>query len=125
FYFFDVGVVNSLAGNVDRGRSFEHFIFHEMRSYISYEDKQVDLKFWRSQTHQEVDFVIDERLAIEVKTSQRISDSDLKGLKALSQEIKFERQMVVCFEKQWRKVKDIEIVPYQQFLQELWSGELI
>lgn len=23
FYFFDVGVVNSLAGNVDRGRSFE------------------------------------------------------------------------------------------------------
>lgn len=129
FYFFDVGVVNALIGQTSItpnskafGTVFEHFIFQELFAFLSYQDKAHELRFWRSTTHDEVDFVIGSDIAIEVKSTQTVDDADLKGLKLLHQDTPMKRLIVVCREPEKRKDGDIEIYPYRRFLAELWSG---
>ncbi len=69
----------------------------------------------------EVDFCVDEELAIEVKASSNIASGHLKGLKALSEEGIFKRFVVVCQEEHPRIVDGIEILPWKFFFQQLWS----
>ena len=130
FYFFDVGVLNSLIGQTlapdtkAYGDAFEHFIFQELYAYLSYRKAHEELHFWRSTTHQEVDFVIQGEIAVEVKSSKNVSPSDFKGLRALTEDTKMRRQIIVCREPEKRKIGDVEIYPYRQFLNEVWAGDL-
>jgi predicted AAA+ superfamily ATPase len=88
FYFFDTGIVHQLqkvlslpAMSPGYGDAFESFIFHELSSYLDYHNKKESLNFWRTSTGVEVDFIIGEKIAIEVKASQSVDSRDLKGLK--------------------------------------------
>jgi predicted AAA+ superfamily ATPase len=74
FYFFDVGVANVLAkrgpiepGSELFGRALEHFIFLELRAYLDYRRLDHQLAYWRSRSQFEVDFVIGDGIAVEVK----------------------------------------------------------
>jgi predicted AAA+ superfamily ATPase len=130
FYFFDVGIANVLLrrGPVEPrseafGRALEHLIFLELRAFLDYQRVDRPLTHWRTHAGQEVDFLVGDAVAIEVKGSGRISEQDLKGLRALSQEVKLRRRIVVCNERGARKADDgIEILPVAQFLDELWQG---
>lgn len=128
FYFFDVGVMNALIGQTSLvpdskayGTVFEHFIFQELFAYLSYQNKGKELQFWRSTTHDEVDFVISGKIAIEVKSTKNVSKEDLKGLKRLHEDTPMERLIVVSKEPEKRRIGSIEIYPYRQFLKELWQ----
>ena len=133
FYFFDIGVVNALnnywsikRGTAEFGRLFEHFIFNEISAYLQYTEDDRQLSFWRSKNKQEVDFVIGDNLAVEVKAVEEVRDRDLKGLKALCEEISFPHRIVVSFEKKPRLTEQkILILPYGKFLKKLWNKELI
>ena len=81
------------------------------------------VNYWRSQSGFEVDFIIANKTAIEVKGSKTIGSHDLKGLNALMEEKHFKKYILVCFEKVPRKVGAIEILPWNIFLTKLWSGE--
>ncbi|MCX8019353.1 MAG: AAA family ATPase, partial [Chitinophagaceae bacterium] len=75
FYFFDVGIANFLMkqrkiepGTEAFGRSLEHFIFHELRTYAHYSGKKYPIYFWRTSSGLETDFILGENeVAIEVK----------------------------------------------------------
>jgi predicted AAA+ superfamily ATPase len=83
------------------------------------------INFWRTTTNIEVDFVLDNRVAVEVKASSLVATSDLRGLKAIREESKeLSRFIVVSLEPVRRIVDGIEIVPFTEFLGELWSGNL-
>ena len=70
--------------------------------------------------------MIDGAIAIEVKASRRVSDSDLKGLRALAEETTLKTRMVVSMEPRERRTDDgIAIVPVAQFFEELWAGRII
>jgi predicted AAA+ superfamily ATPase len=133
FYFFDIGVANTLrrvgsvqAGSDEYGRALEHLIFLELRSFLDYQQLDSELTFWRSRSKLEVDFVIGDRVAIEVKAKTRVTPRDFKGLLALSEELALERRFVVCGENRRRKDDSgIEIFPVNTFLRELWSGDII
>jgi predicted AAA+ superfamily ATPase len=131
FYFFDTGVVNALTGRklapktTEFGDALEHFIFLELHAYRSYRNSELDLKFWHSPREGEVDFVLNEEIAIEVKASENISSQHLKGLHLFSKHQKIKKQIVVCQEKKRRKIKDIEIWPVAEFLEQLWAGYLV
>ncbi|MFW7379666.1 MAG: ATP-binding protein [Oligoflexus sp.] len=132
FYFFDVGVARSLArggelalGTPEFGKALEHLILLELIAYRDYNWKDSSLHYWRSQSQLEVDFLINESIAVEVKASARVSNQDLKGLKALSEDVSLQRKIVVCGEKEKRIVDDIEIIPYGDFLKELWDHEIV
>lgn len=131
FYFFDVGVANILAGNfkITKGSTlfgtvFEHFIFTEIQAYLSYSRDKRALSFWRTHGGYEVDFVIGDNVAIEVKGSHTVTEKHLKSMKAFSSEIKPKQKLVVSLEDKARKIDDVLILPVNDFLTRLWGGEL-
>ncbi|HON13690.1 MAG TPA: ATP-binding protein [Treponema sp.] len=130
FYFFDVGVANFLAGfhylpraGTEYGRAFEHFIAMELRAYLSYSRIKTPLYYWRSRDGLEVDFIIGNDLAVEVKASHSIQKKDLHGLRALAEEGDFKKRVLVCMEDQARLTEDgILIENWRDFLKDLWSS---
>ena len=136
FYYFDVAVVNYLAkrgslisGSSEFGKAFENWIFHELNSYKNYEKKNIDLSYWRlADSGTEVDFIIgDLDIAIEVKSTDQVSNRDLKGLREIEREHPntLSRRIVVCLESTARQTEDgILILPYKVFLEQLWSHEI-
>ena len=132
FYLFDVGVTNYLArrtpriGTPEFGNSFENYILMELKAYQAYRNPELDIRYWRTSTGFEVDFILDDmNVAIEVKGSHRIHSSHTKGLRALLEEHTVKRSVIISLEKQPRKLdSSIEVLPWQVFLEELWSGEL-
>lgn len=128
YYFFDVGVVAAIQGRVfhpgtpEFGEAFETYLMHELvcfRDYISGEP----LGYWRSVSGFEVDFIIGDHTAVEVKAKDTIALQDIKSLKALAEEKKLKRCLCVSFEPRPRKVEGITILPYREFLERLWNGE--
>jgi len=132
FYFFDPGVLNALLGRrtlspktEEYGRLMEHQIFLELRTWLDYTRRSESLTYWRSLSKQEVDFIIGNSMAIEVKSKERIRDQDLDGIRALSEEIQLQTKIVVCREKwRWKTEDAIHILPINEFLVELWENNL-
>lgn len=76
----------------------------------------------------EVDFIVgDMNIAIEAKSTQNITSDHMAGLRSLSKEFaSLKSKIIVCLERQRRLTEDgILILPYQEFAQMLWDGELI
>lgn len=134
FYFHDVGVVNRLArrgellsGSEIYGKAFENWVFHELSAFVSYQEFDGALSYWRVASGIEVDFVLGNmQLAIEAKSSARITRDHLKGLRSLVEDHPHVgRRIVVCREPRARKTDDgIEILPAATFVRRLWNGEL-
>ena len=92
-YFFDVGVANLLAGitRVEAGSpafglALEQLIFCELSAWLSYSRDARPLTFWRTVDGSEVDFVVGETAAIEVKATGAVTRRDLTGLRRLADE---------------------------------------
>ena len=132
-YFFDIGVTNSLAnrGEIKRGselfgKAFEHFILLEVRAFLSYARKKAKMCYWRSTSQFEVDLILNDRWAIEIKGSTSIQNKHLKGLRALREEGNIEHFAVVSCDRHERKTADdIQIFPWELFLEQLWGGKII
>lgn len=133
FYYFDTGVKNRLANlyavpeKTDLfGQAFEHFIAMELRAYLSYSRKKLPLHFWRtSEGGHEVDFIIGEEIAIEVKASRHTSSKHLKGLTYLKEENKLKNYYLVSQDPVALKQDGIHVLPWEHFLKQLWDGALI
>jgi predicted AAA+ superfamily ATPase len=131
FYLFDVGVANYLAkrqpkiGSQEFGKAFEHYILMELKAYQAYRNPDMPVTFWRTSTGREVDFILgDKRLAIEIKGSSRIHEGDIGGLQALLEDGPVKKSCIVCLEKQPRQLtKNIEAIPWQMFIEQLWHNE--
>jgi predicted AAA+ superfamily ATPase len=131
-FFFDIGVVNTLArrGKIAPrselfGSAFEHFIMMEVRAYTSYARRHELLQYWRSTSNFEVDLILGARVAIEIKSTDLVQDKHLKGLRALKEEGLLEKYICVSTDEHLRVTQDgITIMPWQHFLKSLWSGEI-
>lgn len=134
FYFSDVGVVNFLAqrgalspGSELYGKAFENWVLHELRCYNAYRERFARFAFWRLSSGIEVDFIVNKlECAIESKSSARIREDDLKGLRELVAEYpETGKRIVVCRESGSRRTPDgIEIHGFESFIEKLWSGAL-
>ena len=134
FYLFDVGVTRKLQGlsaveegSAEFGRYLENYIAMEIRSYLDYSGLDNEgLSYWHAQGGQEVDFIIKEKTAVDVKAAKRVSPRDLKGLKALMEEGLMEKYILVCREEYPQLLDNgILILPYRDFLSSLWSGKIL
>ena len=132
FYFFDIGLVHALC-NVKilnehsdfYGRSFEHFIASEIKAYLSYFRKDESLQYWQSRYGHEVDFIVGDHTAIEVKSSKRISKVDLKALKMLTEEKSFKSFFIVSRDEVPAKFGNINSLNWETFLQKLWNHQIL
>lgn len=139
FYFSDVGVANFLTkrgeliegGSSDFGKAFENWVFHELSAYLAYNNPPMRntnrLSYWGKYNGPEVDFLVGDWLAIEVKSSETIKANHLKSLYALKEKYpSFETQIVVSRVPRAMKRDDgILVLPYMDFAKRLWAGELI
>ncbi len=132
-YLFDIGVTNSLANRGEImedselfGKTFEHFILLEVRAFLSYARKRDKMHYWRSRSQFEVDLILGNRWAVEIKSAASIHDKHLKGIRALKEEGNIQNFAVVSCDRYERKTKDnITIFPWKIFLKKLWNGEII
>jgi uncharacterized protein len=128
YYFFDVGVLGALqdrmvrAGTPEFGSALETYLMHELVSYCDHVSGE-RLAHWRSTSGFEVDFILGDHTAIEVKAKPSVGPSDLKSLRALAEEATLKRLLCVSLESRRRRVGDLVIVPIQSFLTALWDGE--
>ncbi|OGT21786.1 MAG: hypothetical protein A2V90_08005 [Gammaproteobacteria bacterium RBG_16_57_12] len=128
YYFFDVGIAGQLQGRQVRpgtpefGGAFETYMMHELRSYCDYLSGE-PLSYWKSTTGFEVDFILGDHTAIEVKAKDNVAPQDLKSLRALKEEGALKHFVCVCLEARARKVEGIHVLPYEEFLEGIWNGE--
>ena len=127
YYFFDVGVVSALqgrlvkAGTPEFGPAFETWLLHELVAYRDYVSGET-VSYWRSTSGFEVDFLLGDHTAIEVKAKETVSPQDLRSLHALAEEKKLKRLLCVSLEARRRQVDGVTILPVRQFLDALWDG---
>lgn len=130
YYLFDLGVARHLAKaphitsrNKAFGDAFEHFIFLELKAAQSY-SRLRDLHYWRSTSDFEVDFIVNDEIAIEAKGKVRLDAADFKGLKAIGEEPNIKRRIMVSLAEQREIQSGIEVIPWQEFLEEAWSKNI-
>jgi predicted AAA+ superfamily ATPase len=131
FYFFDCGVVHriqdvrALERNSDLyGRAFEHWMFTEISAYLSYTRSLDSLRYWRSTTQFEVDFLIGSEAAIEVKATTKVQKADVKNLLALREEGVFKRYYLVTHDPVETLKDGVYFLHWRSFLERLWSNKL-
>lgn len=133
FYFFDIGVVNHMtkrtpisSGNPAFGDAFEHFIVMEARAFLGLTGKDTPLHFWRTKNGFEVDLVIGNELAVEIKATRQVSPKHLRGLRALKEEGLVKDYAVVSLDPVTRDMEPgIKAVFWEDFLKMLWEGRLV
>ena len=135
FYLFDVGLANHVVGRrieraagPDFGRALEHFVLMELLAYRAYREHDFPMRFWRTKSGLECDFVLgrDGAVAIQVKGGANVRSKDLRGLRAYADEHGPRLSMVVCNESAPRRTDDgIWILPWERFLERLWGDRVM
>ena len=137
FYLFDVGVANHLRNrNIsvlkgeEAGASFEHYILMELIAYLGINEIDSPIHYWRSKSGLEVDFVLGHgKIAIETKIASHIDISDIRGMVAFCEDYQPDLACVVCLVPRKRIITTIgktkiEILPWKDFIEGLWSGQV-
>lgn len=133
FYLFDVGITRRLSEievpsdtQSDYGRLFENFIAMELKAWHDYNRRKDSLCYWRTENGTEVDFVIGDDIAIEVKATKNPTPRNLGGLRKIGEERDFKQRILVCRENMPRKTDEgILILPWQEFLHRLWGNRIL
>jgi len=115
-----------VPGSSEYGTAFEHWVAVELRAFLSYSRAKLPLRFWRTYTGLEVEFVIGSSCALEVKATTRVADKHCKGLRAFRDESPESELILVSFDENDRSTEDgIRLLHWRNFARELWSASLI
>ena len=129
FYFFDVGVYQSLRpkGPLDSpeeigGSALETLIFQEIRASNDALQQGYELFFWHTADHKEVDFVLYGEKgikAIEVKATRKVTTKHLKGLRAFLEDYPMATAYLVYGGSEELYFDKINVIPVEKFLRTL------
>ncbi len=133
FYFFDVGVANYLLkrgkivhGSEAFGSAFEHFIYLELLAHSHYSGLNYPIYYWRTASKIEIDFVLgDHEVSIEVKSTTNANPRHSRGLDRFSEEYTVKKQILVTNDTYPRQMGNTLVLPWKEFLGQLWSGQII
>ena len=129
FYYMDAGIFRSLRpkGPLDvpeemSGASLEGLVAQQLRAWIAYGRKDRELFFWRTKSGVEVDFIVygqDTFLAIEVKSSRRVSSKDVRALKSFLEDYPQARACLLYGGRDRLMVEGIPCLPCAELLPRL------
>jgi predicted AAA+ superfamily ATPase len=99
-------------------------------AYKHLNELDFEINYWRTKDKIELDFVLNEgQIALEVKISESILPSDLRGLRVFNQEHKPKKSILICQTPRPRRIIEgdfvLDILPVKDFLQALWAGEIV
>jgi len=128
YFLFDLGVIHTLTGTktLDRnsdlfGRSFEHFLIGEVRAYQSYSRRRWELTYWRTLDGQEVNLIIDDHIAMEIKATSKVNLRDLRGLTQIQDEAAWKERILVSQDPLNQVLDGVTCLYWQTFLERLWA----
>jgi len=137
FYWFDLGVRAALEGTLDNtliegssdfGRAFEHFFILELHRMAKYRRKEDRFYYIRTKDDVEIDLLVERSRkslwAIEIKSSKNVSLDRLTASRKLASDLKVDRFIVACREERPRRIDEVEILPWQQVVRELYGEDL-
>jgi uncharacterized protein len=135
FYLFDCGVARALAGrsrdpidSVERGFLLETWILHELRATISYTNVGGELRYWRTPSGSEVDFVwtrARRSVAIEVKAAPVWRREFGRPLKSLLDDGIVQTGFGVYTGTAELKDGPLRVLPVKTFLRALAHGDVL
>ena len=129
FYYFDVGVYRTIRpmGPLDMlesvsGATMETLLLQEIRAINDALDLGYEIFYWRTPNKVEVDFVLyGEKgiIAIECKSSQRLTSEMFRGLKNFKADYPIAKSYLVYGGTRREYREDIQVIGVQEFLQTL------
>ncbi|MBI2602907.1 MAG: ATP-binding protein [Deltaproteobacteria bacterium] len=129
FYFFDVGVYRSIrpTGPLDRpeeihGAATETLVFQCLHAYLAYRSTKNELYFWRTQSGNEVDFIVygdDGLFAIEVKNARQVHKKDLRSLHSFQEDFPLTQSLLLFRGPTPLVMNGILCLPLSDFLKRL------
>ena len=135
FYLFDAGVARALAGRLrepidglERGFLLETWILHEVRATIAYEGLGGELRYWRTPSGSEVDFIWTRgrrAVGIEVKAAVTWRREFGGPLKSLIEAGVVQSGFGVYTGTAELKDGPLRVLPLRKFLRELAAGNVL
>jgi len=128
YYFFDTGVLNGVLENFkvsqDRvGLLFEHLVLQLIHSGAKANDEAIRVSVYHTEAGSEVDFILEKKnqvYAIEVKATQKVGSSDLRGLKSFSEFYrKPHKSVLVYLGAKPLEIDGVEVLPISHLMDEL------
>ena len=129
FYLFDCGVFRALrpVGPLDRpeeiqGAALEGLIAQHLVAWNDYNNYQAKISFWRTRSGLEVDFIVyGENIfwAIEVKNTKRVSNQDIRGLKAFLEDYPMAKPILLYRGVERFIINNVLCIPCEEFLRSL------
>ncbi|MCE7870670.1 ATP-binding protein [bacterium CPR1] len=132
FYFFDLGVQRALAKTLDSrfarrtsafGDAFESFVILEIKRHNSYSKKDYTLEYF-SDGRNEIDLILSsgrERIAIEIKSSDQVRDSEIEKFSKLADSIEASRKVLMSLDQLQRNHHGVECLQWQSAIVELFA----
>jgi predicted AAA+ superfamily ATPase len=135
FYFFDTGVVRSLAGRLreplgdeERGHLLETYVLHELRAHLNRSGCGGELAYWRTRSGAEVDFIWtrgSRSVGIEAKSGPRWRPEDGAALETLLGEGRLRQAFGVYLGDRPLRIGDLLVLPLVEFLAALRAGDIV
>jgi predicted AAA+ superfamily ATPase len=133
-YFCDPGIVRAIGrrrgspGPEERGHLFEGWVAGLLRAYHDYRDLFDEWGYWAVSKTVEVDFVLRrgrDCVAVEVKSKERVSRHDMRGLHAVVGLDGLVRRILVTTGGRRQRTQDgIDVIPARDFADVLATGRL-
>jgi predicted AAA+ superfamily ATPase len=101
------------------GAAAETLVFQELLARNEYQDWNYRINFWRTAKHVEVDFILYGARgfhAIEVKSGDRLRDSDFKGLLEFKDDYPKANLILLYGGTEIKNYKNVQIIPIERFL---------
>ncbi len=131
-YFFDIGVANRLLGRKtlaastpEYGAAFETYLAHELHAWRDYTASDEPIRYFRTQDGLEVDFILGDHTAVEVKSTSLANEKHAKPLLQLHALHKVRRRLLVTRDRTRRKLGTVEVWPWRESLAALWDGAIV
>ena len=136
FYLFDTGVCRALKGTLnipllpqtyDFGETFEHFLILEIIKLIEYSRKSWKYFYLMTKDGGEIDLILDRpgntTLCIEIKSSERVTESDLRNLIRLGSDIPKSTLYCLSRDPGKKQIQNVLCMEWQEGLSEIFQTD--
>lgn len=133
FYFFDVGVVRSLAhmlsvppkpGTSYYGELFESFVITECMKLGSYFKSEFKFSYLMTGSDVEVDLVVERPgqplLLIEIKSTEHVTAEHLKAIEGVAKDIGANEAVCFSNDKRQKKIGAVTVYPWQKGIKQFF-----
>ena len=134
FYLFDTGVCRALKGTLDIpllpqtydfGEAFEHFIILEIMKLAEYQRKSWKYSYLLTKDGAEIDLIIDRPgqspLCIEIKSSDKVTDRDLKNLSRLGEDIPGSTLYCLSRDSRKKRIGNVRCFEWSEGIQNIFN----